>query len=105
MLENITDNLTMDINSLWTETKFLFGNICFKATLDINNRVINTVIIKLNYSGTVSIDMREKHEKHGKVDDSIQSDIRAHIGIHTNNRKSLFTQKRPGKNSSIVVKQ
>ncbi|KAJ8964508.1 hypothetical protein NQ314_004796 [Rhamnusium bicolor] len=53
--------------------------VFFKATLDINDRTIDTVIKKRTSTGSVSDDNRGKHGKHRKIDDDIKNGVRAHI--------------------------
>lgn len=50
----------------------------FRATLDINDRVIRTVIAK-SENGFLKQDMRGKHNNHKKVAESIRQGIRSHI--------------------------
>ncbi|XP_074039657.1 uncharacterized protein isoform X2 [Leptinotarsa decemlineata] len=50
----------------------------FRATLDINDRVIRTVIEK-SKDGFLEQDMRGKHGNHSKVAESIRQGIRDHI--------------------------
>lgn len=50
----------------------------FMATLDINNRVIRTVVTKLN-EGFLQEDLRGKHGHHFKVDSAIKDGVVAHI--------------------------
>lgn len=50
----------------------------FKATLDINDRPIRTVIAKLN-EGFLQEDLRGKHGHHSKVDPAIKDGVVAHI--------------------------
>lgn len=50
----------------------------FMATLDVNDRVIRTVLSK-KALGFVEIDKRGKHGKHRKVDESIKQSVRDHI--------------------------
>nr|XP_022901104.1 uncharacterized protein LOC111414142 [Onthophagus taurus] len=50
----------------------------FKATLDINDRPIRTVISKLN-EGFLQEDLRGKHGHHSKIDAAIKDSVIAHI--------------------------
>lgn len=50
----------------------------FKATLDINDRPIRTVLAKLN-EGFLQEDLRGKHRNHPKVDTVIKDGVIAHI--------------------------
>lgn len=51
----------------------------FKSTLDINDRVISTVIKKQNEIGVVELDRRGKHNSHPKISDAVKDSIRSHI--------------------------
>lgn len=63
-------------------TKIRVCKLFFMATLAINNRTIQTVVRKQNYSETgkvIEIDKRGKHNNHKKVDEEIKNRIRNHI--------------------------
>lgn len=51
----------------------------FKTTLDINDRVISTVLKKRLQGGTVAEDRRGKHGSHQKVSDDVKNSVREHI--------------------------
>ncbi|CAG9825704.1 unnamed protein product [Phaedon cochleariae] len=51
----------------------------FRSTLDINDRIIRTVIAKAREEGFLEEDMRGKHRNHKAVDTSIKDGVRDHI--------------------------
>lgn len=51
----------------------------FKATLDINDRPIRTVLAKKDATGFVATDLRGKHDKHPTVGAEVKNSVRNHI--------------------------
>ena len=68
-------------NNFYFEVEEKRVRVCkkfFKATLDINDRPIRTVIAK-NEMGFISKDFRGRHNKHKKLDASVKEGIKRHI--------------------------
>lgn len=51
----------------------------FKATFDIADRPIQTVIEQIKKCGTMELDQRGKHNAHPSLDPAIKDGIRKHI--------------------------
>lgn len=60
------------------DTKIRVCKTFFRNTLDINDRVIQTIRNKTTF-GTVTDDGRGKHKHHPKVDENIKQSVRDHI--------------------------
>lgn len=60
-------------------TEIRVCKLFLKATLDINDRPIRTVISKKDQNGFVEADLRGKHGKHPKIDDDLTRRIIRHI--------------------------
>ncbi|CAG4989653.1 unnamed protein product [Colias eurytheme] len=71
-------DLSLQRNFIHKHIKPIIPAFRFSATLDINDRVIRTVIAK-SEDGFLKEDMRGKHSNHKKVAESIRQGIRGHI--------------------------
>lgn len=61
------------------ETRFRVCKHFFKATLDLNDRPIRTVISKKGIPTSLQTELRGKHMKHRKISDELKTDVRKHI--------------------------
>jgi hypothetical protein len=61
------------------ETRFRVCKHFFKATLDINDHTIRTVISKKGIPTSLQTELRGKHTKHRKISDELKTDVRKHI--------------------------
>lgn len=61
------------------ENKIRVCKAFFRATLDVNDRTIRTVMEKKDSKGFLLPDMRGKHANHYRVSQEIKDSVRAHI--------------------------